>query len=237
MEENMNYLWALMILTGVVCAAFNGTLPALTNAALESAKEAVTLCIAMTGVMSFWMGLMRIAEKSGIIGGLSRRMRPILRFFFPGIPADHAANEYIATNMIANIFGLGWAATPAGLKAMEALAKLEAERGNPEYLEAEPGDWNGPPKKKMMAGAAGAAARSGRSASSEMCTFLIINISSLQLIPVNIIACRGQYGSVNPTAIVGPALMATTCSTLAAVLFCKIMEIGQRGWKSGKKHC
>lgn len=226
-----------MILIGVVYAAFHGTLPALTNAALDSAKEAVTLCIAMTGVMSFWVGLMRIAEKSGIIGGLSRRMRPILKFFFPGIPKGHAANEYIATNMIANIFGLGWAATPAGLKAMEALAKLEEERGNPEYLDLGLDELNRSSTGSMTGRAAGAAMRSGRSASNEMCTFLIINISSLQLIPVNIIAYRGQYGSVNPTAIVGPALAATTCSTLAAILFCKIMEMKERGRKTRKKHC
>lgn len=200
---NMNYLWAFMILIGVVYAAFHGTLPAITNAALDSAKEAVTLCIAMTGVMSFWVGLMKIAEKSGIIAGLSRRLRPFLRFLFPGIPEGHVANEYIATNMIANIFGLGWAATPAGLKAMEALQELNVENC----------------KRK------GTSKHRGLDiATDEMCTFLIINISSLQLIPVNIIAYRGQYGSVNPTAIVGPGLLATICSTLAAIIFCKVMN-------------
>lgn len=199
----MNYLWAFMILIGVVFAAFNGTLPAITNAALDSAKEAVTLCITMTGVMSFWVGLMKIAEESGIISGLSRRLEPFLRFLFPNLPKGHVANEYIATNMIANVFGLGWAATPAGLKAMEALQELNLEncrkKGTGTY-------------------------RAPDIATDEMCTFLIINISSLQLIPVNIIAYRGQYGSVNPTAIVGPALLATICSTLAAIIFCKMKQ-------------
>lgn len=124
----MNYLWAFMILGGVVFSAFYGTLPAVTGAVLDSAKEAVTLCITMAGVMSFWMGLMRIAEKCGIIADLSRKLKPVLRFLFPKIPPDHIANEYIATNMIANVFGLGWAATPAGLKAMESLEKLEESR-------------------------------------------------------------------------------------------------------------
>ena len=121
----MNYLWAGMILIGVSYAAFHGTLPELTSAALSSAQEAVTLCITMTGVMSFWVGLMKIAEKSGMIAGLSKRMNPFLRFLFPQLPKGHPANEYIAMNMIANIFGLGWAATPAGLKGMEALEELE----------------------------------------------------------------------------------------------------------------
>lgn len=202
----MNYLWAGMILLGIIYGAFHGTLPAITDAALDSAKEAVTLCITMTGVMSFWVGLMKIAEKSGIISGLSRRLAPVLRFLYPDIPEGHAANEHIATNMIANIFGLGWAATPAGLKAMEALEELEEERRSRIG------------KRKENPGAPRG------TASREMCTFLIINISSLQLIPVNIIAYRGQYGSVKPTAIVGPALLATICSTLVAVIFCKIME-------------
>ena len=92
----MNYLWAFMILFGVIFSAFHGTLPAVTGAALDSAKEAVTLCITMTGVMSFWMGLMRIAEKGGVIAGLSRKLKPVLRFLFPQIPPDHRAycNQY-----------------------------------------------------------------------------------------------------------------------------------------------
>lgn len=199
----MNYLWAFMILIGVVFAAFNGNLPQLTNAALDSAKEAVTLCITMTGVMSFWVGLMKIAEKSGMIAGLSRKLNPFLRFLFPRLPEGHIANEYIATNMIANMFGLGWAATPAGLKAMEALQEINLETCRKQ----------GTTKH-----------RGPDIATDEMCIFLIINISSLQLIPVNIIAYRGQYGSVNPAAIVGPALAATFCSTLMAIIFCKIMN-------------
>lgn len=105
----MNYLWAFMILSGVIFSAFHGTIPAVTGAVLDSAKEAVTLCITMTGVMSFWMGLMRIAERGGVIAGLSKKLKPVLRFLFPQIPPGHVANEQIAANMIANIFGLGWA--------------------------------------------------------------------------------------------------------------------------------
>lgn len=194
----LNYLWGFMLLIGVVYAAITGTLPSITDAALDSAKEAITLCITMTGVMAFWVGLMRIAENAGIIAGATNKLKPFLRFLFPNLPAEHKANEYIATNMIANIFGLGWAATPAGLKAMEALSELEEERCGPKGI-----------------------------ASNEMCTFLIINISSLQLIPVNIIAYRSQYGSVNPAAIVGPAILATIISTLAGVVFCKWKDRGK----------
>lgn len=218
----MNYLWACMILIGVSYAAFHGTLPALTSAALSSAQDAVTLCITMTGVMSFWVGLMKIAEKSGMIAGLSRRMSPFLRFLFPRLPKDHAANEYIATNMIANIFGLGWAATPAGLKGMQALEALEEERRKGGVSSSGLKNKDGRSKVIRAAGSTCPAVPKG-TASDEMCTFLIINISSLQLIPVNIIAYRSQYGSVNPAAIVGPAILATAVSTLTAIVFCKVM--------------
>lgn len=203
----LNYLWGFMLLIGVVYAAITGNLPLVTDAALDSAKEAVTLCITMTGVMAFWVGLMRIAEQAGIIAAATRKLKPFLRFLFPDLPTEHPANEYIATNMIANIFGLGWAATPAGLKAMEELEQLEENRRSRTLP--------GPIRKQGIA-------------SNEMCTFLILNISSLQLIPVNIIAYRSQYGSVNPTAIVGPAIAATAVSTLAAVVYCKLMDRKRR---------
>ena len=111
----MNYLWAGMIIVGIIFGAFQGKMPEVTNEALDSAKEAVTLCITMTGVMSFWMGMMEIATRAGIIELASRGISPFLRFLFPRIPERHPARGYIATNMIANVLGLGWACTPAGL--------------------------------------------------------------------------------------------------------------------------
>ena len=217
----MNRLWAGMIIVGIVFGAFNGKMPQMTNAALDAAKEAVTLCITMTGVMSFWAGLMEIATKAGIIGTASRKMQPLLCFLFPRIPKGHKAFEAIATNCIANILGLGWAATPAGLQAMEELEKLEEERRK-NGLTAHAAK-HLPQRNKTSAKRGGFGVPQG-TASSEMCTFLILNISSLQLIPVNISAYRSQYGSVNPTAIVGPAIAATAVSTLAAVIFCKMAD-------------
>ncbi len=199
----LNYLWAGMILIGIIFAAFTGRMPDITNAALDSSKEAITLCITMMGVMSFWVGLMEIAAKAGIIRSASLRIRPLIRFLFPRLPAGHPAEEHITTNIIANVLGLGWAATPAGLKAMEQLSKLEEDRRS--------GRMPGPVRKKGIA-------------SNEMCTFLIINISSLQLIPVNVIAYRSQYGSVNPAGIVGAGIVATAVSTIVAVVYCKMMD-------------
>ena len=187
----LNWLWGGMILIGVIYGAFNGRMADITNVALDSSREAVSLCITMMGVMSLWMGLMKIAESAGIIKGLSARMKPILRFLFPEVPDDHPAQKHMAVNMIANVLGLGWAATPAGLRAMEELQKLN--HGRP-------------------------------LASNAMCSFLILNISSLQLIPVNVIAYRSQYGSVNPAGIIGAGIVATAVSTATGILFCKMMD-------------
>ena len=122
----LNYIWAFMILIGIVYGAFSGNMEAVSKAALDSAGEAVSLCITMIGVMALWVGLMEIAQKSGLISKLTRGISPFITFLFPNIPRDHPARGYISTNLIANILGLGWACTPAGLKAMEELAKLEA---------------------------------------------------------------------------------------------------------------
>lgn len=202
----MNYLWAGMMLVAIAYGAVHGTIPEVTQAALDSSKEAVTLCITMLGILSFWMGLMQVASASGLIERMTRGIRPILQWLFPRIPKGHPAMEQIAVNCIANILGLGWAATPAGLKAMEELKNLEEERRAAGGMSG-----NLPAVPKGVA-------------SDEMCVFLILNISSLQLIPMNVVAYRSQYGSVNPTAIVGPAILATAVSTVAGVLFCKVMD-------------
>lgn len=191
----LNYLWAFMVLIGIVYGAVTGNIEAVSNGILDSAVEAVTLCMKMLGIIAMWTGIMHIGEMSGLVDAAARRLSPLIRFLFPRIPDKHPAKEYIATNMIANFLGLGWAATPAGLKAMESLRELSEERSG---------------------------GRHKGIASNEMCTFLVINISSLQLIPVNMIAYRSQYGSVNPAAIVVPALIATTISTVVGIVFCKI---------------
>lgn len=194
----LNYLWAGMILLGICYGTFTGNMEAISNAALESAKEAINLCITMLGVMGVWTGLMKIAEKAGVVKKMTKFLTPAVSFLFPRLPRSSKAMEYICTNMAANILGLGWAATPAGLKAMEELSLLSKKSNRPSHI-----------------------------ATNEMCIFLIINISSLQLIPVNMIAYRSQYGSVNPTAIIVPGLCATCISTLAAVIFCKLATIRQ----------
>lgn len=188
----LNYLWGAMIFTGIVVAAFNGNMAEVTNGAIDSAKEAVNLAITMLGIMSMWTGIMKIGERAGLIKSLSRKMQPFLRWLFPTVPKDHKAMEYISTNVIANILGLGWAATPAGISAMKELQKLNKDK---------------------------------TTASVPMCMFMIFNMSSLQLVSINIIAYRSQYNSQNPSEIIGPGIITTLISTLTAIIFAKIMEI------------
>ena len=192
----LNYLWGFMIIIGVIYGAFTGNVQAVADGAIECAKDAITLCITMLGVMSLWTGLMEIAEKSGLIMTCTKKIRPVMHWMFPDVPCEHESMKHMTTNVIANILGLGWAATPAGLRAMESLAEL-----------------NGCSKK----------------ASDTMCAFLVINVSSLQLI-----AYRSMYGSSNPTSIVAPAILATTVSTLVAVIFCRIMYLSGRKLSGGK---
>ena len=182
----INYIWGIMMILGTAFSIINGKGKETGLAAINSSKEAITLCIAMLGVMGLWMGIMEIAMRSGLIRKMSKLLDPLIKKLFPDIPKDSKAKEYIITNFIANFLGLGWAATPVGLKAMKELRKLN---NNSEV------------------------------ASYDMCTFLIINISSLQLIPINIIAYRSQYGSVNPSSIIGMSMVATVISTIAGVVF------------------
>lgn len=196
----LNILWAIMIAGGIFFAAFHGTMGQITESFISSSTEAVNLCIFMLGVIGVWNGMMEIAVKSGLMKKIAKTMYPFIHWLFPDIPPRHKANEYIAANMAANILGLGWAATPAGLKAMQELQKLEEGGGR---------------------------------ASDMMCAFLVLNISSLQLVPINMIAYRSQYGSVNPAAVVLPAICATMISTIAGIVFIKIIEITRY---NGKKY-
>ncbi len=186
----LNYIWSFMIIFAILVSGFSGGMKLITTSALNASGEAVKICIEMCGIVCMWMGIMRIAEKAGLIDALAKKMTPILNFLFPSVPKCHPARKYIATNLIANFLGLGWAATPPGLKAMIELQKLNKEEGK---------------------------------ATHAMCMFLIINISSIQLIPINIISYRCVYGSSNPTEIIAPCIVATTISTAVAILFGKLM--------------
>jgi spore maturation protein A len=120
----VNYIWVFMFIIGFVFALINGTMAEVNKAIFDGAKEAVALCIGLISVLVFWLGLMRIAEESGLLERLSKLFRPLIKRLFPEVPVSHPAMGYILSNIISNMFGLGNAATPLGIKAMEELKKL-----------------------------------------------------------------------------------------------------------------
>ncbi len=124
----LNIIWLSLILGSVVLGIVNGTLDHVVVAVTESTKAAIEIAIGITGLMIFWLGLMRIAEKAGIISLFARLLRPILRYLFPSIPADHPAMGAMVMNMAANMLGLNNAATPFGLRAMESLQALNTDK-------------------------------------------------------------------------------------------------------------
>ena len=193
----LNVIWGFFLIGGIMTGAFLGRMDLVTNAVIDGGRNAVELAFTMAGVVAVWSGILKIAEKGGMIDALAEKMEPFLDFLFPEVPRGHAARRYISANFAANFLGLGWAATPAGLLAMEELAKLNGKTGR---------------------------------ASNAMCMFLVVNMSSLQLVTVNILAYRAEYGSVAPAEIMGAGIAATLGTTLVGILLAKILE--GRG-----KHC
>lgn len=183
----LNYVWFGIILISVVVGAFTGKIEAVTEAAIESAETAVELALGFIGIMALWLGIMKIAEESGLVELIAKVVRPITVRLFPDVPPDHPAIGSIVLNMAANILGLGNAATPLGLKAMQELQELN-------------------PKKDT--------------ATNAMCTFLAINTSSVQLIlPATVVGLMGVYSS----QIFLPTILATTLSTIAAIIAVKTL--------------
>jgi spore maturation protein A len=163
-----------------------------TDAVFETAEFAVKLALGLIGIMALWLGLMQIVEKSGLINYLVRFVQPLLRWLFPNIPKNHPAFASISMNMSANILGLGNAATPLGIKAMQQLQTLN---------------------------------RDPQTASDEMCMFLALNTSSVQLLPpVTLIALMGTQIS----ELMIPIILATSCSTITAVIVAKLYAARRR---------
>jgi spore maturation protein SpmA len=188
----LNYIWLGLVLLAVVIGGVNDRLKEVSDGAFEAAKTAVmTIALPLIGITALWLGVMRLAEKSGMIQSLARWLRPALRRLFPDVPENHPAMGSMLMNIAANMIGLTNAATPLGLRAMTDLERLNARPGT---------------------------------ATNAMCTFLAINTSSVQLLPTTAIGIMAAAGSSNPTAIVSTTLLATFCSTAAAIMAVKALE-------------
>ncbi|MCE9587454.1 MAG: nucleoside recognition protein [Verrucomicrobia bacterium] len=188
----LNYLWLGLILCGVVLGVLTGKTEAVTAATFDAAKASLmTIALPLGAVMALWLGIMRLAEKSGAVERLSSFLKPLLTRLFPDVPADHPAMGAMVMNIAANMLGLGNAATPLGLRAMQGLESLNPRPGT---------------------------------ATNAMCTFLAINTSSVQLIPATAVGLLAAAGSIHPTAIIGTALVASTCSFVTGIVSVKLLQ-------------
>jgi spore maturation protein A len=187
----LNYIWFGLMAISLVVAAFNGTAEAVTKGAVDSASTAVTIAIGLVGVMTLWLGMMKIAEAAGLVTMLGRALRPILRRMFPDVPPSHPAAGAIVVAIAANMLGLNNAATPLGIKAMEDMQELNPDK---------------------------------ESATNSMVTFMAMTTSGVQLIPSTMIGLLAAAGSVNPTAIIAPGLVATFIGTVAAIVTARLLQ-------------
>jgi spore maturation protein A len=181
----LNIIWLGMIFISFLISIFTGRIDALVQSVITSSKLAFEIALGLTGIMTLWLGIMNIATESGLNFLISKLLKPLLIKLFPDVPPEHPAMGAIVLNIAANMLGLGNAATPFGLKAMQELQKLNTHV---------------------------------HTATNAMCTFLAINTSSVQLIPATAIAYLTANGSTDPTSIVFSSIIATTISTIVALI-------------------
>lgn len=187
----MSRIWGSLLIVGILVALLTGRGEAALNSLTMSAGSAVTLCITLAGAYILWLGVMGIAEKSGLTEALAKKLRGVLRLLFPEVPEGHPAQALISMNLSANMLGMGNAATPFGLEAMKHMQSLNPEK---------------------------------RRATNAMCMLLIVNASSIQLVPTTIISLRAAAGAANPGELVPITLLATTVTTVTAIVFAKLLE-------------
>jgi spore maturation protein A len=180
----MNIIWAVLIIVSAAFSIINGKLDEFTKALFDATKSSVEVCLYLLGIVALWLGITKILEDAKLIHKFSNFFRPVISRLFKNIPDDHSSITSITLNMLANIFGLGNAATPLGIKAMNDLQTLNK---TPETI------------------------------TFEMMLFIVINTSSIQLIPFTIIGLLSEYGSANPSIIVLPTIISTVLSTACAI--------------------
>ena len=213
----LNYIWIAFFIIAFVIAlvklVFLGdfeVFPAMMDSTFSSSKTAFEISLGLTGVLSLWLGIMKIGEKGGIVNVLARLLSPVFVKLFPDIPKGHPVTGSIFMNIAANMLGLDNAATPLGLKAMEQLKEIEDGRLK---IEKEQGRISDSQLKEMSV-----------TASNPMIMFLVLNTSGLTLIPISIMVYRAQMGAAQPTDIFIPILLATFFSTLAGIIITSLFQ-------------
>ncbi|MBR0046293.1 MAG: spore maturation protein [Bacteroidaceae bacterium] len=212
----LNYIWIAFFLLAAVCAIIQcftgntGVFADIINSTFENSKTAFEISLGLTGVLSLWMGIMKIGERGGIVNVLSKALSPLFSRLFPDIPKGHPATGHIFMNIAANMLGLDNAATPLGLKAMESMQELNVQKNN------ELGASNKWSKEQVE--------ERNITATNPMIMFLVLNTSGLTIIPVSIMVYRAQLGAAQPTDIFVPILLATFAATLAGIIITSIYQ-------------
>lgn len=213
----LNYIWIGFFLVAAVCAVVQslflgntGVFADIINSTFENAKTAFEISLGLTGVLSLWMGIMKIGERGGMVGLLSRLLSPLFSRLFPDIPKGHPATGHIFMNVAANMLGLDNAATPLGLKAMESMQELN--RAKNEDLRMA----HGLTEEQV--------AQRNQTATNPMIMFLVLNTSGLTIIPVSIMVYRAQLGAAQPTDVFVPILLATFAATLAGIIVVSLYQ-------------
>lgn len=187
----INYLWGVFLIIGIVYSIINGNTN-LTDTLFKSGSKAIDMIINLVPIMCLWLGTMKIAETSGLLNIVSKKLSPIIKIIFPEIPKGDPAIGYISSNIVMNMLGLGNAATPFGLKTMKELKRLN---------------------------------NNSSIASRSMITFLVINTSSVTIIPTTVISLRIMYGSVNASELVGVTIITSMLSTIIALILDRLFYL------------
>lgn len=187
----LNYIWGGMIILSLVVALLTGRVEQTAAAAAEGAAASIESCISLLGIMCLWTGLSKIGERAGLIKVFAKLLKPLTKLLFPRLDPESPAVGSIVMNMVANLFGMGNAATPLGIRAIGELDKLN-------------------PNKKT--------------ASDEMCMFVVINTASLQLLPATLISLRQTFGSANPGEVIVPVWIVSICALVVGVVVAKLLE-------------
>lgn len=212
----LNYIWIAFFLLAAICSiaqCFMGNTEVfadIINSTFDNSKTAFEISLGLTGVLSLWMGVMKIGEKGGMVNLLSKVLSPVFTRLFPGIPKGHPATGHIFMNLAANMLGLDNAATPLGLKAMESMQELNKER-NAEAV-------------RQGTITVHQAEEKNTTATNPMIMFLVLNTSGLTIIPVSIMVYRAQLGAAQPTDVFVPILLATFVSTLVGVIIVSLFQ-------------
>ncbi len=187
----VNTIWLLILIIATSYAILTGSISEVNDAIFSAPKSSVYLVLELTGMLMFWTGMLNVAKKSGMIDFIAGKFSKITHYLFPEIPKQHHVHGLIATNLVANLLGLGSVATPIGIKTIKEMRKLNDDKDV---------------------------------ASNSMITLIIINTSSLTVIPTTIVTLRYVHGSANPTLVIPIIIIASSMTTIIAILLDRIIR-------------